>query len=285
MEETKTIGTGLLPTPHDPNDYQFAGVFGLPQLSELPSEYKTSEPLSIKNQGGSDLCTSFALCSVSESQENTILAPEFQFAQTKKLSGDWQSWGADLRNSCKSVVKVGSLPEDRLPQEYKLLPDSSNRNFISNWENWPKGIELYATKHRKQSYFSVSGPYSTWNNLRATLWQTRNEERSIFTGITWQAQWTGTDGYIKEDSGQPSFGHAIKVYGWKDDYLIAQLSNGTSIGDRGIFYFHKEVVNRQFTFGAFSFSDLPREEAEWYIRHDTQYRNNWLRRLIIRLWA
>ena len=74
-DEVKTIGTGLTKTPEDPRDFNFGAVFGLPQLSELPNEYKTSEPLGIKDQKSSDLCTSFALTAISEDQELVPLAP------------------------------------------------------------------------------------------------------------------------------------------------------------------------------------------------------------------
>lgn len=156
-EDTKkTIGGGLLPTPRDDRDLNFGAVFGLPTLSELPAEYKTSNPLEIKNQYGSDMCAAYASASASEDQELVPLAPEFIFAQAKKLIGDWSGWGLDLRTVCKVLTKTGSIETNRLPDAFKLAPDNSNRDQIANWANWPTGIELYATKHRKRSYFSVT---------------------------------------------------------------------------------------------------------------------------------
>jgi hypothetical protein len=277
----KHVGGGLLETPQDNRDYSFGAVFGLPELSEIPNKYRTSEPLRIKDQGGSDLCTAFALTAVSEDQEKTELSPEFQFAMTKKLMGDYKPWGADLRAACKSVVKIGSIETHRVPEHLKLKPDNSNRNEIANWENW-RGVELYATKHKKLSYFSVDGPHDTFDNMRAVLWQNRAEERSIFTGVVWQHQWTDSK-MIKDDTGQKVFGHALKIFGWEGDYLTAQLSNGTEIGDNGVFYFSREVVDRQFTYGQYCFRDMEPVEAKFYMQRGLAYKNSWLRRIIIRL--
>lgn len=281
MNDEKNIGGGLLASVPDERDFSFGAVFSLPALSELPNEY-TVGARPIKNQYGSDLCSSFAATAVSEDQELAELSPEFQFAQTKKLTGDWQSWGSGLRDVCKSMVKVGSIPVNRLPDEFKLLPDNSNRNRIADWTQWPSGIELYATKYRKKSYFSVGGQYTTFDNFRTTLYQNRKEERSILTGVTWQQEWSGKS-YIDKDDGHPAFGHAFKCFGFKNDYLICQLSNGLSVGENGIMYFHKNVVNKQFNYGGFLFMDLEREEAEWYIKKGVKKTDPWLRRLIISL--
>lgn len=281
--DTKTIGGGLLPTPHDERDLNFGQLFGLPMLSELPAKYRTAQPLKIKNQGNSDLCTAFAVTAASEMQELTELSPEFQFAQTKKLLGDWQPWGADLRSAIKSAVKIGSIQQMRVPQELTLSLDNSNRDKIANWNNWPTGIELYATRYKKMSYFSIAGQYTTFDNFRAVLWQNRAEERAIVTGVTWQNHWTG-NARITDDNGQQAFGHAFTIFGFEDEWLVAQLSNGESIGENGIFYFHRDVVNKQFKYGGYTFKDMEPEKAKYYARKGIKITDSWITRLLIALW-
>lgn len=108
----------------------------------------------------------------------------------------------------------------------------------------------------------------TFDIIRCTLWANRAEKRSILTGITWHNSWTYASGGIIPrfyvDRG--NFGHAFKVFGWKEiadePYLVAQLSNGENIGDKGIFYFPRNVVNKEFTYGAYTFSDMPPEQAK-----------------------
>ena len=278
------INKGLRNTPVDGRDFQFGQVYQLPELSELPTEYKTRDPLGIKNQFGSDLCSSFAVCAVSEDQELTPLSPEYQFARTKEITGDPLSWGADLRSAAKSVVKAGSITVEDLPEQFRLKADNSNRDFIAAWNNWPHELEKKAGIYFKQSYFSIGNSPDVFSTMKQVLWANRREERSILTGVLWQNQWTGAEkGVINYDNGHSSFGHAIKIYGWRNDYLIAQLSNGNAIGDNGRFYFHKDVVNRQFRFGGFTFKDMPREDVKWYIDNKMKVSDSWLKQIIISL--
>lgn len=129
-----------------------------------------------------------------------------------------------------------------------------------------------------------------FDRIRCTLWQNRHEERSILTGCVWRSEWINTPGgVINKIESSGVFGHALKIFGWKqinnEPYLIAQLSNGINNGDNGIFYFSRTVVNQAFTFNAFTFSDLEKEEAQYYISKGRTRPNHWLSRILIRLWA
>ena len=59
----------------------------------------------------------------------------------------------------------------------------------------------------------------------------------------------------------------FKIFGQKiigsEIYLVAQLSQGEDVGDRGLFYLPREVVNKEIgAYGIFMFYDMEREEAE-----------------------
>lgn len=271
----KQIGGGLIAALEDERDFSFGSVYGLPELSDLPSKYKTSDPLKIKDQGDTDLCTAFAITSVSEDQEQTTLSPEYQFAMTKQIIGKPDGWGADLRSACKAIVKFGSLPDFRVPDDLKL---NGNRDKIADWTNWPKGIGLYAKTHRKKSYFKIPSHMLPFDAMRAVLWQTRKEERSIFTGASWQTQWTTANGgYVNDADGVPSYGHAFKIFGWENEYLLAHLSNGTEVGDHGLFYFHRNAVNKVFTFSGYTLQDIDPEKAKWHIEKRITINESWLK--------
>ena len=264
IHEYKNIGGGLQALPKDDRDFSFGAIFGLPKLEELPDEYSVAKPLKIKDQGYSDMCTAYALTAVSEDQELVELNPFYTFGKTKQIMGEWESWGADLRSACKSAVNYGFIPADGIIK----VPDDEDRDKAANWENWPQETDQEAARHKKRSYFGVTGQYDTFDNLRATLWQNRAEERSVIAGCVWRNEWTQAGGgIIPRSYGDRGFGHAFKVFGWKkideELYLIAQLSNGAEIGDGGIFYFPRDTVNKEFTFGLFTFKDMPREEAEY----------------------
>lgn len=271
------IGGGLRELPLDERDFSFGAVFGSVPLSELPHEFMVSSPLEIKDQGTTDMCTAFAAAAVSEDQELIVLGPEYLFAKTKQLIGEWTEWGASLRDVCKAITKFGCLPD--AANSYKL--GKYSRDFIADWGNWPSHLDRVANQFRKLSYFKVDGPYDIFDNIRAALWMNRNERQSILVGCIWEAEWTSApEGVIPNEPGKELFGHAFKVFGWKtvtvyqssDNsnyeskgdviYLIAQLSNGRDVGSEGLFYFPLEVVNRKFKHGLYMFKDMDAETAK-----------------------
>lgn len=261
IKENKNIGGGLLKLPPDNRDFGLEKVFG--KIEKIPEDdFVVSHPLKIKDQGGTDMCVSFATCAVSEDQEEMELSPDFFFGMIKKVTGDRMAWGADLRSACKAAVRAGFLEEKLNPYQGK------DRNFVANWEHWA-GIhfEANAEKHRKKCYFKVGRYQTTSIAFRAALWANRGGSCSILTGVLWRTGWiSAKNGIIPTEPSKPMFGHALKIFGQKKIngviYLMAQLSNGEDVGDNGIFYFPENVINRDFTFGAYLFRDLDPNEAK-----------------------
>ena len=259
----KKLGFGLKPLPKDTRDFSLGAVFGRISIWEVPNtDFEVAIPLEIKDQKDLDFCTGYALSAVSEDQEGVILDPLFTFAKIKQIIGNWQDWGADLRDACKEAIQFGSIEEKDSP--YTLR---ESRDFLANWENWPKELDEKAQKHRKQSFFTVDGYADIFDAIRASIWQHRAEKRSILTGALWEDKWTyAPGGIIPKEVGVPVGGHAFKIFGQKiiDNvpYLKAQLSNNEDIGDKGIFYFSRETVNLKFIFGNFMFKDMDPEEVK-----------------------
>lgn len=247
---------GLQKLPRDRRDLQFGAVFTLPQLEELPKEFSIGET-EILDQGETDYCSGYATCAASAFQEEITLHPVWSFAVSKILSGDIYGWGQNLRDAVKVHQKYGAIPLNSF--EMSFDPKYRDRN------NFPNELFVIAEKHKKQSYFSISGNF---DSIRQTLWANRTEERAVITGCLWRIGWLNKlngiiPKFILEKDG---FGHAFIITGWKEidgeSYLIAQLSNGKEIGNKGKFYFPKIVVNREFTYGCFVFKDMPLEEAK-----------------------
>ena len=263
MSTNPKIQAGLRPLPADNRDFSVGAIFAPIDVSEIPENFSIGK-LKVKDQGGSDMCSGYAVSSASELQEGVELNPLWQFAQTKKLMGEWQSWGADLRTACASAVKVGSIREGL----DEILPTSeSPRDTIANWKNWPN-LSDEADKFRKQSYFSVSkgGYKDLFDAIQAELWRNREDKRGVVVGALWRPEWiTAESGVISQEYGKEGFGHAFLFIGKKTingvPYLVAHLSNG-DIGDNGEFYFSRNVVNKEIgKYGAFMFNDLP---ADYY---------------------
>jgi hypothetical protein len=255
MEDQNKLGTGLLPLKPDKRDFELIDVFGAIDLSELPEEFITGKP-KVKNQGMTDFCTAYAITSASELQEKVELNPEYQFAKTKQIMGNPDGYGADLRSACKSAVKFGSLKESDFPKH--ITGD------FRHWNIWPDWIDEKAKKYRKKSYFKINGYGSSFNAIKVALWLNKSDKRVVITGALWRSEWTkAKNGRITKECESSGFPHAFIIIGWIGEYLIAHLSNGEEVGDKGRFYFHKDIVNKEFgKYGRFMLIDIDPNQAK-----------------------
>ena len=157
-----------------------------------------------------------------------------------------------------------------------------NRNFLANWENWPRELEAYALPHKKKTMFFVDGPHDIFDNIVMTLWMKRGQKCSVLAGINWRYSWNGAEGGVVAKTGWENDrgeGHCINFKGVKyidgAPYLVAQNSWGTGIGDRGMFYFPREVVNSECAnYGQITFEDMDKETAKYFLLHDIKLTDN-----------
>lgn len=287
----------LQPLPPD-DDFSHSRVFGILGLSELPTQdFFVSEPREIKNQDinyPSDFCAAYAACEVSEDQEAVNLVPEYTFAKAKQLLAVKQSdnileqYGLNLRDVCMAALQ-GFLERDYDP----FGCDTENRperTFIADWRNWPADLDQLAADHRKNSFFTIDGPYDRFDNYRMAMWQNRAESRSILTGVYWRQSWTqAPQGVIPPTYEEtPRLPHALKIFGQVTIdgvmYLAAQLSDGATIGDCGVFYFSREIVNKEFGFGEFTFKDMPKAKAKYYHENNVSVEDSFIVRTCKVLW-
>lgn len=281
-QDFKITNPGLQELKEDDRDLVLGNVFGYISIKDVPdTDFIVSKPLKIKDQGDTDFCSAFAVTSVSEDQEGIELLPEYQFFSTKRITKEFEEWGADLRSAMKSAVKFGSVPTSTLPQMA-----GRPRSFILNEANWPKNVDHLAKEYSKETYFKIEGKHDCFDNIRASLWQHRGEKSTIVTGAKWINDWvTVKNGIIREGNGD-GFGHAFKLFGQKvidgEIFLVAQLSNGENIGDSGIFYFNREIANREFgKYGCFMFKDIDRETAEFYSKQPFTLDTPWYSKILL----
>lgn len=259
-EEIKKIGFGLRETPEDKRDFSHEKVFGA--ISAPLEDFIVANPIMIEDQKETDYCPAEASSSVAEDHEGLDLDPIFSFAAIKSIDKDPQGWGSDLRSACKAACKIGFVEKKDSP--YGI---DEPRDKIVYLSNWPQDLLGKAAQHKQKSYFRIDEGRDIFESMRRALWQHKNEKCSILTGVVWRAGWTDSKGgIISSEETEQWGGHALKIFGQKminnHPYLVAQLSNGENIGDKGIFYFPREVINRDFTFGAFMFIDMDPQEAK-----------------------
>lgn len=262
----------LWQTPVDERDFKLGAIVGTAPLSELPGDFEVAAPLVIKDQGyGTDMCTAYALTSVSEDEEGVALDPFYSFGAIKAITGNKEEWGADLRSAAKSAVlregPYGFLAAKDI-SKLENPATQEDRELAADYDRISKIDMEDAIKHAKRSYFSVDGPYDFFDNVRSAMWQARAEKRSVLTGCNWRSVWVyAPGGFIDKAEQGKTFGHAVKVFGWtmhegSELVMKLQLSNGKGIGNNGVFYITREAFNQAFQYGGFTFLDLPREDAE-----------------------
>jgi len=259
--QIKNLGYGLTSLPYDPRDRNFAmgAIFGTPPLPPLKS-FRVFEPKKIKNQGETDKCSAYANSYALEAHEGVEINPDYLFAKSKEISGNIEAWGQDLRTACKAPVKYGAIEENT--ELYNII--AQGRDYSANWRNWGFKYDLSAAVHKQNTFFSVSGRYDLFDNIRANLWDRREKKDAVITGALWRPQWLYLpEGVIpKTQFGRDGYGHAFCFIGQefiKDEpYLVALLSNG-EIGDKGYFYFPREIVNNEMTYGNYMFIDMAKE--------------------------
>lgn len=257
---------GLKELRQDSRDFPLGAVFGTTNIKDVPdTDFLVAQPLVMKDQGDTDYCSAFAVTEVSEDQEGVELLPEYQFYSTKRITGDPSAWGADLRDACKSACQYGSVPT----VAYKNMQNQP-RDFILDEKNWPESADMVARIYKKSSYFTVDGQNDVFDNIRAALFTHKADKCTIVTGALWKRAWIDAPNGIIQDVDGDGFGHAFKLYGQQtmngELCIVAQLSNGTAIGNGGIFYFNRAVVNKNLgQYGLFMFKDIAPEVALGYI--------------------
>lgn len=264
--ENNLMGGGLIPPKKEDKKFSFGAILGYPPISELPESFLL-EPLRILNQYSSDMCVAFSIVGAREHQEKKELSPEYLFKNIKKLQGDWRSWGADPKTGAKALMEgLIDKPENPFPLE------NFDRDWIANWGNWTQNIDALADVKTENYFWIGETSGNMFDNIRQAIWKFRDEKRAVVVGAIWKNEWTYAPlGKIPSKYNSDGFGHAFLVVGWTKDELILQLSNGTGIGDKGLFYMSKEVVNKETLF-ALMFKDIE-ESKESILERSEKYRS------------
>jgi len=220
--------------------------------------------------------------------------PLWQFGKTKQVRGEYLDFGANLRDSMQSLRKYGSLLKHFSPYTYNEgKPTDKDRNFLANWQNWPKDLETKAAPFKIGSFWSVDGPLDIFDDIRSTLYKNimTRQFAGVQFGILWREEWSNAPGgVIKDNYAIPEGGpHAIFIRGQKIingiPYLVIQGSNGKGDtpefgkqGDKGLFYFPRAIINREYLtgFGAYTAKDLELGEARYLHDNNIKINDNWV---------
>lgn len=268
---------GLRPTPKDPRDFPLGAIVSMPKLSELPASFSLTT-LGVKDQGDSDFCAAFATSMLSEIQEGIELSPEYQFALGKKVSGEVEEWGLDLRSVLKGASKYGSLPQKIAPYSLK----DHDTDFLRRIENWGGALIGLSAPQKKKSFFEITGPYDAYDNIRAAIWKFRNSKQGVLSGVVWG--WPLEAAFL-EGVSPDGFGHAIGYIGWTEKGLVLQNSAGLGAGIRGCHIVSRETVNHFVgLYKAYMMVDMDPEDARYYLETGSRADDLWFVGIFKAIW-
>ena len=252
----QTIQGGLKSTKRKYCDLKYHQHFGTVESLPIVDFMITDNPI-IKDQKQSDFCVAAGGVGLSQPQDGKELSMEWLFQKIKEQEGRYGTWGADPRKMLKVLVKYGVLAEEDSP----FTLNTRSRNFIANWNNWGKTdkgnafeLDMKAKKYRKDSYFFIEQKYykDLFDAFRAALWQNKEAKRAIGSGMLWCPEWMEVKEGTIDKMGTPTTPHYFIFIGQKSIngkiHLVAQLSNGTEIGDNGLFYFTRNVLNESYAY-------------------------------------
>lgn len=235
--------SGLRPPKKDIRDFKYADHFGSTFVTDLSkAEFDYSGNPKILDQSITDFCTAFSTASLMEVTEGTELAPEHLFAKGKQIEGNYKSFGADPKHILKALCSVGMLEKKVCPLD--ILKDG--RDKCANWINYPTYLDDAAKIHRAKAYFKPSGQKDLFDSIRDII---QTQKVGIVAGVYWQNGWTRnavipkTGKYLEVNPHQIYIRPAQKVING-EVYLVCQNSYGDKVGDKGLFYFPREIINR-----------------------------------------
>ena len=252
--------------------YRLGAVRTEINLNEIAGkDFSVCSNLEMRDQRSEDSCTSHAVATAIEAHEGTPISQKYQFMQTKLAEGRTDTWGASLEDALGVPVKIGALKKEDEPEQFK----DAQRDEYVEWSKWPP-LEEKASPQVQQSYWWIEqGGYpSIFDALIANLYQNLEKKNIIISGAPWRNSWTFSQGSMsvrgqipKElPDNDPKMGHAFDFCGVKhiagEAHLVAHLSNGEGFGDKGHFYFPKNVVEKEFKYGFAMYLDIPAGTAK-----------------------
>jgi hypothetical protein len=251
---TKVRFNGSRPWRWDPRETHFSHkrYFGAPDLTQLPKGGLHRPRRPIENQLWSVRCGAYSAAVGNGYIRKLRFHPDWQAIKIGKQQG-------------RSVDINGSEPRacmNSMRDDGSVLWDASNIHIESHGIEqsgfpgyFPPSLDEQAQSNRITAYLGVDDKFDYFDDIRWALFRAYSPANGTGPVVhafgRWFNEWTNSPGGIVTSVYQSLAGwHAYIFIDWcvigGREYLIAQNSGGEGVGDRGYFYFPREVVNREF---------------------------------------
>lgn len=241
------------PWRHDPRSKNFSHhrLFGTLSPAQLPLTLGRVRR-EVENQKNTLRCTGYGSALNGGYIHNMRMHPDWQAAQIGQLQGESVDVsGGDPNAAMRSERDCGYLPF-MLDTIHSL---DSNTIENSGWKSFDPALDVHALDNRVAGFVSVDGPLDIFDDIKSALYAAY--DRATQTGACvqafgkWYGEWYPQGGIIPTNYNTTNFGYHhwlfidfCSINGVS--YLVAHNSGGESIGDKGFFYFPRDVVNREF---------------------------------------
>lgn len=227
------------------------------------------------------LCAEYSASTVGEAEDGIGYSAAYQGLKVQQIENGASNVfveGTDLITVAKSVQDYGLLPSVQAPSDIDSMDD---------YHNLPPKVDNLAMVNEK-SYISAEGNGDTFDSIRSMMWQNYQKYKSnpnetikwVLTGMMVRASWESAPGGIVPETYEPNgSGHSFvfrtgqKIINGQP-YLIAQWPNGKNMGDNGLFYFPRSVVNKEAIYGNLYFVPIDKKLLIWLQSHNLSSR--WL---------
>ena len=218
--------SGAIPSPEDSRDILLSIV--QPVILRIPKECPVPFDLTILNQGQNPYCVGFSSATLKQEREmrervSQIFDGEWIYKKCKEID-NYPETGTYLRIAMKVLQKQGAKPFNEIEEEAK--------------------------KYKIGSYARVNE--LTFEGLKKAIFV----NGALIAGFRGSNQGWQT-AYIRPPKvGESTWGHAVSLIGYNQNYIIGQNSWTENWGDKGLFYIPEDYL----PFEAWSIlSDRPNE--------------------------
>ena len=239
-------------------------------MTGLPDQYLLLS--TILDQNGWNECTGYMKAGIDESQYGVVFSPAWNYAKEGAEDPPPTANGYSMRDPFQVGCDYGAVP---INSPGVLLEASQGFDFTLDPKNWPADLDVEAQPYAHPGYAAVSGPYDNFDSMRSAMWNEQSKKRAIGFGVMWYNEWTDAPGGVIPETYSSKDGlHAVKMAGWsttkrdgsfinpttKELYQVWQNTWNTDVGDGGLFYASRTVVNRELdpvSLGIYIYTDQP----------------------------
>lgn len=204
----------------------------------------------IKDQGPTNYCTAAARSASGSYLWDQEMSFEWQTGKEGQVLGQPIFNGTDPNTADAASEEYGFLPDKDCPLKFS----TSGWEIPAEWQEYAVSLDQEGKLYTGFAPYNV---YPDYDSIKQALFQGNADGAIVIANGFWFQSWNNPIGGIVPTPGDsPTTRHSYTFIDWKtingQEYLVAQLSQGTALGDNGLLYISENAVNTAFKNPAFN---------------------------------